>query len=112
LVATPGYFRTLHIPVKRGRDFSESDREDSPLVAIVNESFAKRWLGPDPLRARIMTGDDRPRQVIGVVGDVRFQELAGKPLPAYFLPATQTEGSGMNFLVRSAGDAPIGTAMR
>jgi putative ABC transport system permease protein len=112
LVTAPGYFHTLRIPIRRGRDFTEGDRADSPLVVLVNESFARRWLGPNPLSQRITLGDHRPRQIVGIVGDIRFQELAGKPTPAYFIPHTQTDASGMNFLVRSANGQTAGPALR
>jgi predicted permease len=69
-VVSPGYFETLNIPVVRGRTFT--DRDDSgPRAVVINEALARRfWPSSDPTNDRIMFGEG-PRQIIGVVKDVR-----------------------------------------
>src|SRR6185436_11949789 len=72
----PGYFRTLGIPLKSGRDFTEADNQDSaPYRFIVNEAFVRNFLrGEQPLSTQISSsmGDKNPfGDIIGVAGDVR-----------------------------------------
>jgi putative ABC transport system permease protein len=83
-----GYFRALQIPFRRGRGFGIGDREDSPLVAIVNDSFARRYFpGADPVGARIRwANEDTPQwmTVVGVVGDVNHFGPALPEEPAVY----------------------------
>jgi predicted permease len=78
---TPGYFESLGIPVRRGRDVSDTDEPGQPRVAVVSESFAKRyWPGEDPIGRRF-NFPDTVRTVVGVVGDVlmRGPDRASEP---------------------------------
>ncbi|MFZ0303894.1 MAG: ABC transporter permease [Terracidiphilus sp.] len=91
-VASPGYFDTMQIPMRRGRDFSAADTYQSPFVAIVSESLAKQSFGDaDPVGQQIQCGldSDKWMTVIGVVGDVRQDSPADKPGPALYMPMTQ-----------------------
>ena len=73
---TPGYFHTLEVPLKRGREFSERDHAAAPLTAIVNESLARAlWpaypSGLDPVGQRILIGvKPNPVEIVGIVADV------------------------------------------
>jgi putative ABC transport system permease protein len=95
LAASPGYFETLRIPVKRGRPFREADRADAPLAASVNQAFTERYFaGLDPIgrRVRLASGAaDRWMTVVGVVGDVRQTDLEREPRPALYVPVDQVE---------------------
>jgi predicted permease len=97
---TPRFFDTFRIPVRRGRGFTEADRADAPLVAVVNETFVRVWCkGLDPIGRTIGRGATA-RQIVGVVGDVqvansgfRFPGSGSGPLttsPLVFLPTAQT----------------------
>jgi len=89
---TPGYFRTLAIPVKQGREFDAEDGPGSGLVAIVNETFARQLLSAhDPLgRMVYLEGRGNPgRRIVGVVGDVK-SEIANTVPPTLFIPSAQT----------------------
>jgi putative ABC transport system permease protein len=91
-VASPGYFPTMEIPLKRGRDFGTQDTDKSPLVAIISESLARQSFGDvDPLGRQIRCGLDTDKwmTIIGVVGDVRQNSPAEKPGPALYMPMTQ-----------------------
>ncbi len=91
-VASPGYFDTMEIPVKRGRDFSAQDTADSPFVAIISDSLARQSFGnADPLGRQIQCGldSDKWMTVIGVVGDVRQASPTEKPGPDLYMPMTQ-----------------------
>ncbi|MFI5183199.1 MAG: ABC transporter permease [Vicinamibacteria bacterium] len=98
---TPGFFTTLGIPVRAGRDLSESDSADAPWVAVVSESFARRyWPGQDPLGRRLQFGllggapGPSPfgeRTVVGVVGDVRVRGLERESEPQLYLSYQQVK---------------------
>jgi putative ABC transport system permease protein len=86
---TPGFFAALGIPVRQGRDVSESDTRESPFVAVVSESFARRyWPAEDP-RGRRFQVASQDRTVVGVVGDVRVRGLEGTSEPQVYLPYQQ-----------------------
>ena len=91
-VASPGYFATMGIPLLRGRDFTASDTNDSPFVAIVSESLARQSFGDgDAVGRQIRCGldSDKWMTVVGVVGDVRQDSPADKPGPTLYMPMTQ-----------------------
>jgi putative ABC transport system permease protein len=72
-LVTPDYFRTLKIPLLKGRDFTDRDDLQTPLVSVINESFARTaWPGEDPIGKRFTTPQTHgPVTVIGVVGDTK-----------------------------------------
>lgn len=89
-VASEGYFRTLGIPLLRGRLFEARDVEDAPHVALISESLArKKWPGQDPLGHTIefgnIDGDLRLLTVVGVVGDVHEESLEAQPRPIIYV---------------------------
>lgn len=92
---SPGYFETTGTPIIRGRAIDERDRPGSPLVAIVNQSFARKFFGDaDPIGRRIGYanpggGGDRPVEIVGVVGDVKYQDPRAAAYPTLFLPFLQ-----------------------
>ena len=97
----PGFFEVFRMPIKRGRTFNERDDGKSPPVVIINETMAKRfWKDRDPLNDRILIGggaanmkelrDEPPRQIVGIVGDVRGGGLNRDPDPVMYVPQAQT----------------------
>jgi len=100
-MVSAGYFETFKIPVLRGRAFTEQD-DNGPPVVIINQALAKQfWPKGDPLNDRIVIGHgvgpafntEPPRQIIGVVGDVRDGALNRDPRPNMYVPSAQiTEG--------------------
>jgi predicted permease len=104
---SPGYFRTLRIPLLSGRDFSEQDKIDSPLVVILSNSTAKKLFpNENPIGHQILFGTENGNglaaEVIGVVGDVRSQELSKANDVEFYRPWPQRSGPFFNVLVRSA----------
>ncbi len=105
----PGYFRTLEVPVRRGRAFGARDREGAPRVAMVSEAVARHtWPGEDPLGKRVRLGaHGEPGEwhtVVGVVGETRYRELT-VPQPTLYLPIRQFEGPvPMSLAVRTPAD--------
>lgn len=91
-VASPGYFRTMGIPLKRGRDFGSEDTHESEMVAVISESLALQSFGAaDPVGKQIRCGldSDKWMLVVGLVGDVRQDSPAEKPGPTLYMPMTQ-----------------------
>lgn len=96
---TPGFFETMRIPLLAGRDVSDRDTMDTQPVAIVSQSFARRyWPGQDPIGRRFnVTLADRI--VIGVVGDVRVRGLEGESEPQVYLAHRQVMDNWYPFYV-------------
>jgi putative ABC transport system permease protein len=91
-VASPGYFRSMGIPLKRGRDFGSEDTQKSKMVAVISESLARQSFGDtDPVGKQIRCGldSDKWMRVVGVVGDVRQDSPAEKPGATLYMPMTQ-----------------------
>jgi putative ABC transport system permease protein len=104
---SPGYFRTLGIPLLSGRDFTEQDKVDSPFVVILSNSTAKKLFPTeDPIGHQMLFGTDNGNglqaEVVGVVGDVRSQQLAKANDVEFYRPWPQRSNSFLNLLVRSA----------
>lgn len=105
----PGYFRTMGIPLKSGRDFTDADnRLDTPYHFIVNEAFVRKYLqGRDPLSIRVNAWMDDKNpfgDVIGVVGDVKEGSLDQEPDPTIYYISAHLPYSGMVFVVRTEND--------
>jgi predicted permease len=107
-VISPGYLPLMHIPIVEGRNFAESDNEDSksPAVMIVNEAFVRRFFaGRDPIGTRIH-GWGSWFRVVGIAKDSKYHYL-GESTPAYFyVPFRQMYREDMNlaFYVRTKGE--------
>jgi putative ABC transport system permease protein len=112
-VITPGYFKTLGIPMLSGRDFTQDDQtRPAPQVFIVNETFAKRYFpNGDPLSESIsvnMQRSDNPYgRIIGVVGNVKEGSLRGVPEPTVFYNHRPLPYPGMTLFVRTTRGAEI-----
>jgi putative ABC transport system permease protein len=112
--ADPGYFKAAGIPLLAGRTFTASDRAESPLVVVLNASFAKQLFGnQNPIGKRVAaTGmivkytpvSGAWRTVVGVVGDTRDQGLEADPTPAMFEPFAQGVVYGGALVVRTRTD--------
>ena len=85
-----GYFETMGIPVLRGRSFTPTDTENSPLVVIINSSMARIWWKQqDPIGSRVRFSGDKWRIIVGVVGDMHHVGLSAKPEPEIYVPYGQ-----------------------
>jgi putative ABC transport system permease protein len=107
---TPGYIRTLHIPLLRGRDFTDDDNESKPLVALIDQRAAKQLFpGQDPIGKRFakLAPSNEPVkviQIVGVVGDVVYDRLTEKKLrPTFYFPQSQKPPSFMSVVLRTDG---------
>jgi predicted permease len=101
------YFDTMGIQLLRGHDFTEQNREGAPGVAVVSETFARRfWHGEDPLGKRFsLRSQSGPFiEVIGVVKDGKYRTLGEEPRSVMYLPLLQNHETGMTMHIRTAGD--------
>jgi putative ABC transport system permease protein len=107
---SPDYFRTLSVPLFKGRPFTQADRRDASPVVIINEAMAHRYFpGEDPIGAHLHIGDGlaNPRTVIAVVGDERIFGLKSVAEPVMYVPYAQSRlGDPMHFLIRT-GTNPL-----
>ena len=104
------YFRALNIPLRRGRLFDSRDTEHSPAVVIISETVARRfWPDQDPIGHRISVGfkGETWREIVGVVGDVRQDDLGAAPAAAIYQPYLQVRETrwrigDMTFVLRTS----------
>jgi putative ABC transport system permease protein len=105
---SPEYLRTMRIPLLRGRWFTTADHRESPKVVVLNETAAKRfWPGEDPIGKRLalgVNGYSDGAEVIGIVGDVRYQQLDIPPRPDAYLTYLQLPRTSVVILVRTTGN--------
>ena len=112
---SPGYFETIQIPLLRGRFFGEQDASGKQLVIIVNETLAKRyWPGQNPIGKHVANSRDMiQREVVGVVGDVKFRSLDAANSEEIYVPMAQIPAAAMTLVVRSrAATQPLVAAVR
>ncbi|HEX4913444.1 MAG TPA: ABC transporter permease [Vicinamibacterales bacterium] len=117
---TPGYFRAMGIPLRRGREFNAHDVEDGQRVVIISESMAKKFWpeGTDVIGKRVTHNNSIPREqrqlvggpgsriVVGVVGDVKHLALAEAAVPMMYEPHTQQPSyHTMRLVIRAQADA-------
>jgi len=112
-VVSPNYFATLGIPMLRGREVTAVDHRDAPPVMVINSTAARTiWGADDPLTTPVPR-EDRTITVVGVAGDVRYEDIQAEPKPAIFFPVAQMNRSRAMLFVRSAGDpASLASAVR
>jgi putative ABC transport system permease protein len=105
---TPDYFKTLEIPVRAGRDFSQSDTHERPRVAVINEALARTaFPGVSPLGRFIRTNKSSNTpwmEIVGVVGDTRWQDPSSPPPLMLFVSSLQGWGKSLSLLVRTSLD--------
>ncbi len=107
IVVTPGYFRTLALPILQGRDFTEDDF-DSPHIVVVSQTFAKKnWPGQNPIGKRIRFGPPKNQEpwhtVVGVVADSKHQKYKGEDRATVYLPYS-ADNTPATLLVRTTAD--------
>jgi putative ABC transport system permease protein len=122
---SPDYFATMGIPVLRGRAFQESDFNSAAPIALINETLARDWWqGESPIGDRVVVGKFRgqeipqilesPREIIGVVADVKGMELGQPAPPMVYVPASQAMGTNgsMDWVVRTRSTAGVATGLQ
>ncbi len=103
------YFKTLAIPLLKGRDFDPTDTSEAPMVIVINRTLSERYFpAEEPLGQRlgVVTGSGRPprwRTIVGVVGDVSQAQLGEAVGPEFYIPITQYNDFEMRLLVKTQG---------
>jgi predicted permease len=116
ITATPGYFSTLKTPLVSGRFLSATDTFDAPWVMMVNRAFVNNFFpNEEAVGKRIrFTFDAREpyRQIVGVVGNIAQDDLAGPPVPVIYVANEQGPSTFLTYMIRTAGDpaAFVGSA--
>jgi putative ABC transport system permease protein len=110
---TPDYFQALGIPLLNGRFLTSKDDSNAPLVALINQTAAQRfWPGQSPLGHRVQIGGGAPwREVIGVVGDVKYR-LDQEILPEVYFAWAQDAPQDGTLVVRGQNVASLAPALR
>jgi len=115
---SPNFFATMKIPILKGRDFNAQDTASSTLVIIITQTMARRFFAnEEPIGKRItldFVPDERPREIVGVVGDTRTSRFQQEPVPTMYVPHVQqtprwmgpqwNDRAGMFFVLRTSGD--------
>ena len=105
-VAGTGYFRTMEIPLRKGRFFNEDDTADKPQVVIIDEKFAQRfWPDGDPIGKHLWFDPKKPITIVGVVGVVKQYGLETEGKIATYFPHQQMPGQRMFLAVRTSSEA-------
>jgi predicted permease len=107
-VVRPGYFETMRLRLRSGRDFTDADRAGAVPVVVVNSAMASRyWPGESPLGRRIRLGDDL-LTIVGVAADARQEDWTASPGEEIYLPYAQRAGgmggASLTWVIRSHGD--------
>jgi len=110
-IITPNFFNTLRIPILRGRDFAATDSDTSAPVAIVSESFAKKYFpGEDAIGKHIKPGlgdgvhKEAMHEIVAVVGDIKQRSLTKDARPTFYLVLAQCGITAPTFVIRSNRD--------
>jgi predicted permease len=106
-VVAPNFFETMEMPLLLGRTFRESDSEDAPRVAVVNERFAAQYFaGGNPIGHRLWFGaaNGEPTEIVGIARDAKYTDLRSPTQPTVYVPFSQDVPGQANFAVRTVGD--------
>lgn len=104
-VVTPGYFRTLAIPLVAGRLLGPDDRENTAPVGLINQALARKlWPNESAVGKEIQLFGNQPFRVVGVVGDIHQRSLRDAPEPEMYRPLTQFPLAGMDVFLKTSGD--------
>ncbi len=108
-VVSDGYFRTIGIGIREGRDFSDADVAGNAPVAVVNEAFVRKYLaGRSALGARVSVTGDEWLDIVGVVATSKYEDYTEAPRPMVFRPySPRSAPAAFTLHVRAAGEAPL-----
>jgi len=112
-LVTPDYFRTMKIPLKRGREFDDHDNLTSPPVAIINETLARRFWphypnGLDPVGQYLLMGrNPQPKKIVGIAADIREVGKDQDPRAGLYIPNAQLPSESAALIVRTKGDPTL-----
>jgi predicted permease len=103
-IVTPDYLKVMRIPLRRGRQLTDADREGMPLVGLMNESAARKyWPGEEALGQRVTIGKQE-LTIVGIVGDVRHMGPETPPRQELYVPVAQNQLYSATLVMRTIGD--------
>jgi predicted permease len=116
-IVSPGYFATIGMPIVDGRPFRSADREGAPIVAIVNETFARRaWPGQSAVgrsfMQRLSETEERAVEIVGVARDAKYRYISSAEAPFIYVPMAQQPNAVVNFYIRHRPGQQIAEAVR
>jgi putative ABC transport system permease protein len=115
-MVTPDFFQTMSIPLRKGRVFTRQDMKSSTAVIIINEALARlQFRNVDPVgkRLRFAPFDLAPREIVGVVSDIKLNGLSSETVPAIFAPYAQLPRTTLGLVVRTSMDpSSLASAIR
>jgi putative ABC transport system permease protein len=101
------YLKTLGVPIRRGRQFTEEDARSGASPAIINQAMANRfWPGADPIGQRFKESAGTSHEIIGVVADISSRQVGKLDGPLFYTPASPAKLSGLSFVVRTSENLP------
>jgi predicted permease len=104
-VVSAEYFRTLEIPLRRGRQFTEEDARTGQSAAVISQAMANRfWPGADPIGMRFKDNAGTSLEVIGVVADISSRQVGTLDGPLFYTPAPPEKLTGLTFVLRTTGN--------
>ena len=107
VVVAPNYFEAMGIPLLAGRGFTERDDSKAPEVAVINQAAARKFFpNENPIGRRFgqSVDDTLDTEVVGILRDVRYNDLREEPPPTMYLPHRQSSPEDLVFTIRTAGD--------
>lgn len=116
-VTDPGYLNAMGVPLLRGRNFTDIEASEAKHVALISESMVRQHFpGEDPIGKRItvpMSEKPMPTEIVGIVGDVKYESLVDEARPTVYLPHPELTYSFMTLVIRTTGDpAEMAPAVR
>ncbi len=100
----PGYFDTMGVPLRAGREYDHTDTASSLRTLVINEAMARRYWPEGDALGKIVRFGTNASEVIGIVADTKYNSINERPLPQLFLPMARTEVSTLRLFVRTGGD--------
>jgi macrolide transport system ATP-binding/permease protein len=108
-----GYFKTMGIPIRAGREYDETDTATSTRTLVINETMARRYWPDGNAVGRIVRFGPNANAVIGIVADAKHNSINERPLPQLFIPMARSEVSTLRLFARAGGDpAPLVAELR
>ena len=99
-----GYFKTMGMPIRAGREYNDTDTPASPRTMIINEAMARRYWPNGNALGQVMRIGGNPQEVIGIVADAKYNSINERPLPQLFVPMARSEVSTLRLFVRTSGE--------
>jgi predicted permease len=106
-VVSAEYFKTLGVPIRRGRQFTEDDARSGESPAVISQAMANRfWPGADPIGQRFKESSGTSHEIIGVVADISSRQVGKLDGPLFYTPAAPDKLSGLSFILRTNENPP------